>query len=234
MKMKPLVAAAALLLLSACSPAPEHTPAPSAPPSPSPSAPAPASPSSEAAPRMPARAAPSADPTATPTPGPTVAPGGTLATFSTPILDNTENRIVNMRLCAKALDGAVIGPGETFSFNETVGRRTAEKGYREAKVFYQDGKEDALGGGICQNSTTVYNAALIAELEIVERHEHMYELEYIELGRDATVYYGDLDLRFKNPYSYSIVLRMTAGGGEVTSSILRAENGTDGSAASPE
>ncbi|MDL2273339.1 VanW family protein [Oscillospiraceae bacterium OttesenSCG-928-G22] len=225
------------LFLTACaSPAaPSASVSPSAPPASESKRPS-ASPSAE--PKRPARAAateapaPSAtpEPTATPKPeptkppAPTVKPGDVFASFQTTIYDKRKGRINNIVVCAKAVNGTVVGAGETFSFNQTVGPRTAAKGYKEAPVFYTDGKEDTIGGGICQNSTTLFMAAKRAKLKIVERHQHMYKLDYIELGNDATVFYGHLDFRFRNVYDFPIVIGMSVKGGTVTATIARANS----------
>lgn len=121
-----------------------------------------------------------------------------IGSFSTPIRDTTPNRLHNISLATDAINGMQLASGETFSFNTVVGERTAEKGYREAIVFIEHEKKPGIGGGVCQISTTLYNAALSAGLEIVEHHTHSVEVDYIEKGKDATVNYPDLDLKIRN------------------------------------
>ena len=119
--------------------------------------------------------------------------------FSTNITDKTPARLNNIQLAVNKLNGATIKPGETFSFNNYIGPRTSEAGYQEAIIFDGHGnKTKGYGGGICQISSTLYNAVLNAGLEVIERHEHSHEVPYIEAGKDATVSYGADDFKFKN------------------------------------
>jgi len=121
------------------------------------------------------------------------------ATFKTPIIDRQDGRVTNLKLAAESISIATVAPGATFSFNETVGARTPERGYKKAKIFVDGEKVDEYGGGICQIATTLYNAAQDFSMEIVEYHDHdENEIPYIEDGEDATVYYGNLDLKLKN------------------------------------
>ena len=111
--------------------------------------------------------------------------------------------------------------GAEFSFNTTVGERTREKGYEEAKVLI-DGKRDyAVGGGICQISSTLYNAAERAGMEILERHDHTNEVHYVEIGRDAAVAFGAQDFRFRNPFSHAVQISITVDGGKVRAGIYK-------------
>lgn len=104
-------------------------------------------------------------------------------------------------------------PGEEFSFNQVVGKRTIEEGYKDAKI-YQDGKVvDGLAGGICQISSTLYNAVIKANLEIVERRNHSFTTSYVKAGRDATVVYGVIDFKFKNTRTYPIKIEGSVGSG---------------------
>lgn len=116
------------------------------------------------------------------------------------------NRTNNIRLAAGKLNGVVLAPGQRMSFNETVGRRTVEAGFMEAGV-YKNGKHDTgIGGGICQVSTTLYNASLFANLKIVRRQNHSMPVAYVPLGRDATVDYGSRDLVIENNYEIPIAV----------------------------
>ena len=101
-------------------------------------------------------------------------------------------------LAAEKIHGLVLEPGEEFSFNGVVGVRSEQNGYKIAPIIVEDRKEEEVGGGICQLSTTIYNAALAAGLKVTEHHTHTIEVPYIEKGKDATVDYGVMDLRIKN------------------------------------
>ena len=127
-----------------------------------------------------------------------------LSSFSTRYATSNRDRTTNLILAANKINGTVLLPGETFSYNTVVGERTIAAGYKEAAI-YQDGEVvDGLGGGICQISTTLYNAALYANLEIVERRNHQFVTSYADAGRDATVVYGSQDFKFKNSRGYAI------------------------------
>ena len=122
-----------------------------------------------------------------------------IAVFTTKIYGNEASRQNNMQITCNTLNNVEIGPGETFSFCNTVGKATAEKGYQEADIFVDGQKKKGFGGGNCQISTTIYNAvAQIPELEVIERHNHSRDVKYIEKGKDAAVAYGSYDFKFKN------------------------------------
>ena len=129
--------------------------------------------------------------------------------FETPLLDKGKNRMRNIKLSAKKINGQVVAPGQEFSFNRVVGPRTMKLGYRKAYIFINGEKVEEVGGGICQVASTIYNAALAAGLEITERHAHPKPVYYSKEGSDATVYYGKLDLRFKNTLDFAIKLSCT-------------------------
>ncbi len=117
----------------------------------------------------------------------------------TKIYDNIPERNQNLALAIKAIDGIVLKSGEVFSFNKTVGPRTAEKGYKEAIGYDENGeKTPTVGGGVCQISSTLYMAALNGNFEIIERHSHSHEVPYADSDHDATVSYGGYDFRFQN------------------------------------
>jgi vancomycin resistance protein YoaR len=121
-----------------------------------------------------------------------------MSTYTTSFSTRKVTRCANIRLAASMLDGLVLMPGERFSFNGSVGRRTRENGFKVAGV-YKNGKHDVdIGGGICQVSTTLYNAALLSNLEIKVRSPHSMPVPYVPLGRDATVDFGSQDLAFVN------------------------------------
>jgi vancomycin resistance protein YoaR len=121
------------------------------------------------------------------------------------------NRIHNVQLVARLIDGKLIPPGGTFSFNRATGARTAEKGFREAPVIINGELETGLGGGVCQVSTTVFNAAYEAGLDITARTNHALYISHYPQGRDATVNYPDLDLRFVNDTKHWLLLRTFVG-----------------------
>ena len=108
------------------------------------------------------------------------------------------NRNTNIKLSAEAISGITVQPGETFSFNAATGERTAAKGYKEAPAISGGQSKDEVGGGVCQTSSTLFNAVARADLEIVERHAHAWPSHYIEKGFDATVNWPGLDFKFKN------------------------------------
>ncbi len=119
------------------------------------------------------------------------------------------NREHNVRLACSMINGTVLMPGEIFSMNETTGKRTVEAGFKSANVIVGGNRlEPGIAGGVCQVSGTLFNAAVRADLEIVERHHHSFELSYLTRGRDATVNYGTADLRFKNTSDYPIYISM--------------------------
>lgn len=117
---------------------------------------------------------------------------------------SNSNRTNNLRLACEAIDGLILKPGDVFSFNDTVGERTAAKGYKEATVYSGMQSVQELGGGVCQVASTLYYATLLADLEIVERRVHTFKVDYVPYGMDATVYWGSLDYRFKNNTDYPI------------------------------
>ncbi|MCH8977669.1 MAG: VanW family protein [Armatimonadetes bacterium] len=130
-----------------------------------------------------------------------------LAKYATPLSQRQGNQKQNAIRALKQLDGIEIPPGGEFSFNETVGSWSRDKGYRRAPVSFGGTLVDAWGGGVCQTSTTLYNAALLAGLEVVERHRHHYAPAYVPAGRDAAVAFPNIDLRFRNPFDAPVTIR---------------------------
>ena len=150
-----------------------------------------------------------------------------LSTFSTRYPASNRDRTTNLRLAAGKVNGTVVLPGQTFSYNSVVGERTIAAGYKEAAV-YQDGQVvQGLGGGICQISTTLYNAALYANLDIVERRNHQFVPSYVGAGRDATVVYGSQDFKFKNNRNYAIKITCSVEGGVATFNIYGLKEDSD-------
>jgi vancomycin resistance protein YoaR len=128
----------------------------------------------------------------------------------------TPGRLANVALVAKLIDGTLVKPGATFSFNDTTGERTAAKGFQEAPVIINGELQNGLGGGVCQVSTTVFNAAFDAGLPITARTNHALYISHYPLGRDATVNYPDIDLRFVNDSDHWLLLRTFVGPGSLT------------------
>jgi vancomycin resistance protein YoaR len=128
----------------------------------------------------------------------------------------TPGRLHNVQLVSELIDGALIAPGSQFSFNGTTGERTAEKGFEEAPVIINGELQNGLGGGICQVSTTVFNAAFEAGLQIDARTNHALYISHYPTGRDATVNYPDLDLKITNDTHHWLLLRTFVGAGSLT------------------
>ena len=126
------------------------------------------------------------------------------------------NRTTNIKLAAQAMNDKVVNPGETFSFNSVVGDTTAEKGYKEATVYTSAGTEQGLGGGICQVSSTLYNACLYANVDIVSRSNHSYTVTYLPPARDAAISYPNQDFKFKNNYDFPIKIFTKVSGNRIT------------------
>lgn len=124
--------------------------------------------------------------------------------YATLLDGRTRSQRHNAELALSRLNGAVIAPGETFSFNTRVGSFSRDQGYRKAPVSYNGQLVDSWGGGVCQTSTTLYNAALLAGMEIKERHRHRFAPSYVPPGRDAAVAFDTIDLKFRNPYAFPV------------------------------
>ena len=139
-----------------------------------------------------------------------------IATFTTRYDATNYSRTNNLEIATDKINGTVLMPGEEFSFNQVVGKRTVEEGYKDAKIYENGRVVDGLAGGICQVSSTLYNAALLSNLDIVERNNHSFVTSYLPAGRDATVVYGVKDLRFVNSRSYPIKIQ-----GEMEAGIIR-------------
>lgn len=136
-----------------------------------------------------------------------------LSNFSTKYAASNKNRTTNLILAANKINGTVLMPGETFSYNKTVGERTIAAGYKEAPIYVSGRVEDGLGGGICQITTTLYNAVLYANLEVTERSNHQFVPSYAGASRDATVVYGAIDFKFKNNREYPIKITCSVSNG---------------------
>ena len=145
----------------------------------------------------------------------------TVGTYTTSY-GGEEGRKSNVRLVSRLVDDHLIAPGEVFSFNDTTGERNASKGFVEAPVIINGEVETALGGGVCQVSTTVYNAAYEAGLGIEKRVNHALYLDYYPTGRDATVNFPNIDMQFRNDTENWLLLRVAVGDSELTVTLYGA------------
>ncbi|NSW91227.1 MAG: VanW family protein [Firmicutes bacterium] len=156
-----------------------------------------------------------------------------IASYSTPIVDKSESRMNNIKIAAEKINNKILQTGEEFSFNRVVGRRTEDKGYEYAPIIIktEDGhkKKDGIGGGVCQLSTTLYNAVEECGLEVTERHTHSSDVTYVPEGEDATVSYGSIDLKFINTRKYPIMIKVYVEGEELIVKILENRNFEPGS-----
>ena len=145
-----------------------------------------------------------------------------IASFSTKIYSSDSARQNNINITCNTLNGTVVKVGDTFSFCNTVGQATSDKGYQKADIFDKNGnKEKGLGGGNCQVSTTLYNAVLaVPALQVTERHEHSNYVPYIEEGKDAAVAYGSYDLKFVNNVGHEIKITAATDGNSISISIV--------------
>ncbi len=151
-----------------------------------------------------------------------------LATYRTAYVNNAD-RTTNLRIAASKMNGTVIVPGGTFSFNSVVGPRTKSRGYKDAAIYSDGTVVNDTGGGICQVVTTLYNAAIKANMDITERRNHSFLPSYAEPGYDATVVYGSQDFKFKNSRDYPVKIVASVQGGYCTVSIygLKTDNEVD-------
>lgn len=136
-----------------------------------------------------------------------------LGNFSTRYDEKNKDRTNNLNLAAEKIDGIILSPGEEFSYNKIVGERSIAAGYKESKIYSNGKVVDGLGGGICQISSTLYNAVVFANLKVTERHNHQFITSYVKPGRDATVAYGSKDLKFVNNRTYPIKIKMAVNSG---------------------
>ncbi len=137
-----------------------------------------------------------------------------LSSYDSPHVWNP-TRTHNLELACAAFNGYIVKPGATFSFNEVVGERTADKGYGEAGVYVGGRTEQQLGGGVCQVASTLFYCTLKADLEVVERAEHQFTPSYIPWGMDATIYWGSLDYKFRNNTAFPIRIDASVSDGYV-------------------
>lgn len=146
-----------------------------------------------------------------------------IGSYATYFHARNKNRSNNIALAAQAIDNTVVFPNETFSFNKVVGVRNPQKGYRRAKVIVRGELAEDIGGGICQVSSTLFNAVDRAGLKIVERYSHSRQVPYVLPGRDATVSWDGPDFAFQNQYNQPILIRAFAGSGSLYVSVYSSE-----------
>lgn len=138
----------------------------------------------------------------------------------TPLSDDSPPRVENINIACGAINATMLPSGASFSFNAVVGRRTPERGYADAKIIVNGRTEIGCGGGVCQAATTLYMAAVNAKLQIDERHPHSKNVLYAPQGSDATVVWGEKDLKFTNNTEKDIVLYLWVADGRVFSKII--------------
>ncbi len=139
-----------------------------------------------------------------------------LATFTTRYDVSDVDRTTNLQIACQKINGKIVLAGDTFSYNQALGPRTAAAGYRNGKIYSGGEVVDGIGGGICQISSTLYNTVLMSNLEIVERRNHQFVTSYLPAGRDATVVYGLTDFKFKNTRKYPVRIVASARNGIAT------------------
>ncbi len=137
-----------------------------------------------------------------------------LASYDSPHVTNW-SRTNNLDLACKAINGTVLNSGDIFSFNDIVGERTAAKGYQPATVYVSGESKPELGGGVCQVASTIYLCCVLADLNVVERTEHMFLVSYVPMGADATIYWGSLDFKFENSTPYPLRIEASVSDGYV-------------------
>ena len=147
-----------------------------------------------------------------------------LSSFSTESTNN-DNGNHNMKISLKACNGSIIEPGATWSFNDCTGdSNDPDNGYKPAGVIVQGRSETGVGGGICQSSTTIYNAGILCGMEIKERACHYYKSTYVDAGRDATIDYGNIDLKMKNTFDYPLFMKCWMDGTELHCEMYGLQN----------
>ncbi len=138
----------------------------------------------------------------------------------TDLHDFGANRTNNVRLAAEYTNGVILNPGDVYSYNQSVGERTTSRGFKDAGVYKAGKLIDDVGGGICQVATTIYQAALYTNMEIVERDNHVFAVVYSKLSLDATVYWGSLDFKFRNTSDYPVKLLTSLKNGQVICTVM--------------
>jgi len=148
---------------------------------------------------------------------------GQLGTFSTTFTaGEDEGRDTNIRLASESINQSIVQAGEEFSFNKAVGPTTEKNGFELAMIYVNGEKDEGYGGGVCQVSSTLFNAAESAGMTIVERHDHSLPVTYVEAGKEAATSYGVKDFRFINELDYPVMIESHVSDGEITVSICAA------------
>lgn len=150
-----------------------------------------------------------------------------IASYTTSFTNSSFGRCRNIEMAAKYIDNTVVMPGDEFSFNRVVGATTPGKGFEYAKVIKNGTFIDEIGGGVCQVSSTLYNAVLKSNLYITERKNHSKIISYVPMGQDAMIAYGASDFKFKNNYSFPILLEVIVQNKEITFNIFSNEKERD-------
>ncbi|MBC7266265.1 MAG: VanW family protein [Coriobacteriia bacterium] len=150
-----------------------------------------------------------------------------IATYTTDYSPSNKPRVNNIHLLADALDGTLVPPGGVFSFNGTIGPRTAEKGYQEANAIVNGKLVPQLGGGVCQVGTTIFNTVFFSGLPVVERHNHSLYISHYPKGRDATVSWGGPDFKFRNDTEHWILIATSYTSSTLTISLYGTDPGYD-------
>jgi len=154
--------------------------------------------------------------------GPGSPAGAVLGEYTTKFTAEPKARNENINHAAETINGVVIEPGEVFSYNKTVGPTTKKNGYKRARIFIKGKKAYGYGGGVCQVSSTLFNAADAADMEIVERHNHSLPVEYVPKGKDAATSYGGIDFKFKNTREYPVEIETKVTDNSLTVQIVSA------------
>ena len=149
--------------------------------------------------------------------------GSILGEYTTKFTAEPKARNENISHAANSIKGTKVEPGEVFSYNETIGPTTEKNGYKRARIFIRGKKSFGYGGGVCQVSSTLYNAVAETDMKIVERHNHSLPVEYVPKGKDAATSYGGIDFKFKNTYSYPVVIDTKVSDDSLTVQILAAK-----------
>lgn len=145
-----------------------------------------------------------------------------LNVYTSKVLDKSADRVNNLQIACNILNNHIINPGETFSFNDVLGEASEEKGYKKAKVFDSNGNVyKDYGGGVCQVSSTLFNAIEPCNIEIVERHHHSKRVYYVPEGKDAAISHDNCDFKFKNNNQYPIKIYSSADKNNVTIRIVK-------------
>ncbi len=149
---------------------------------------------------------------------------GVMSSYSTVFALNDENRCHNIKVGSDRINGMILRPGDIFSINSALGPRTSENGYREAPVILKNELVSGVGGGLCQLTSTLYDAALLSKMEIVERTHHSWPLGYVAPGMDATIAEGYIDFKFRNSTEYAVAINSEILKNKLTVRILGLKN----------